>query len=206
MPPTWNPDDYQKNPTTQEFVRELNQLVDEYHECVGRFTGKTCIAIKYIRDHKNVRKLIEYWPEHNEIKKTEDDHAKVFVPKELSDMYHEAVEDSGVPVRDPKIFIELLRKIIIRLNESEFKNERNISDVNKYISISGEQEDNYLPVYEDFEFACKKCSRSIAMEIPLDAILDTMEKELVKVGYKLHKDWRSITEENVATWSHKTEI
>jgi len=203
MPPSWNPDDYQKSPVAEKFVRGLNQLVDEYAQYVERFTGQTCIAIKDIRDYKNKKKLIEYWPERNEIRKTKDDHAKASVPMELSNMYHKAVKDSGVPVQDPEIFIELLRKIIIRLNELESENERDISDVNKYVAISGEQEGNYLPVYEDFEFACKKCLRSIAMEIPLDTILGTMEEELVRAGHKLHKDWRSVTEKNVAIWSYK---
>ncbi len=59
---------------------------------------------------------------------------------------------------------------------------------------------DHIPTREDFENALRKSGKG---ETSVDNILDMMEGDLVKAGYTLHKDWRSITENNIHIWSRK---
>ncbi len=61
----------------------------------------------------------------------------------------------------------------------------------------------YIPTQEDFENACRKCLKPKIVEMPIDPVLDTMKRDIEKAGHKLHKSWRSITEQNIATWSRE---
>ena len=59
---------------------------------------------------------------------------------------------------------------------------------------------DHIPTREDFENALRKSDKG---EAAVDNILDMMEGDLLKAGYTLHKDWRSITENNIHIWSRK---
>lgn len=59
---------------------------------------------------------------------------------------------------------------------------------------------NYLPTKEDFESAFKM-STLLGERGNIDAILDQIEINAMKVGYSLKNNWRMITEKNVEIWS-----
>ena len=113
MSPTWIAEGY-NDATVKEFVHELKNLVSEYNHRIGRDEGETGLMVK---DRRSKKKLIEYWPDTNRIYRTVSDHKGAGVPQALSDEYHAAVQREGNPVKDPKVFIELLRKIIEALDD-----------------------------------------------------------------------------------------
>ena len=200
MAPSWNPNDY-SNAVVRKFVQELINLVQEYSLYVYRDAGKTGLMIK---DKKSAKKLIEYWPNKNnknKMVKTVNDHKAANVADELSSNYHNAIDNLGPSVTESNmaIFLDYLRKIIIQLNKLDPGDESNIAEK----TFINENKENYLPVRQDFENAYRKCSRFFteASEISIDKIFDTMEKDLLRKGFKLHKDWRTVTEKNIAFWA-----
>lgn len=200
MAPSWNPNDY-SNAVVRKFVQELINLVHEYSLYVYRDAGKTGLMIK---DKKSAKKLIEYWPNKNnknKMVKTVNDHKAANVADELSSNYHNAIDNLGPSVTESNmaIFLDYLRKIIIQLNKLDPGDESNIAEK----TFINENKENYLPVRQDFENAYRKCSRFFteASEISIDKIFDTMEKDLLRKGFKLHKDWRTVTEKNIDLWA-----
>ena len=59
----------------------------------------------------------------------------------------------------------------------------------------------YLPTKEDIEKAYRKLEKKHKQEVPIDELLDMVEANLNKKGHKLHKNWRSITEQKIKEWS-----
>ena len=59
---------------------------------------------------------------------------------------------------------------------------------------------NYLPTKADFEFAIKQLS-SLNEEIPLDKILDEIERNVLKAGNELDPLWRRVTEKKIISWT-----
>ena len=200
MAPSWNPNDY-SNAVVRKFVQELINLVHEYSLYVYRDAGKTGLMIK---DKKSAKKLIEYWPNKNnknKMVKTVNDHKAANVADELSSNYHNAIDNLGPSVTESNmaIFLDYLKKIITQLNEL-----KNIDKSNVFNKMSlDENEEDYLPVRADFENACRKCSQFLweTSGIPIDRIFEIMEKDLLRTGHKLHKDWRIISEKNIALWA-----
>lgn len=111
--PTWVADSY-KDATVRQFIQELKNLANEYSYRIRRDEGQTGLMLKDLVGNK---KLIEYWPNSNRIYKTVVDHKSAGVPHALSDEYHAAVTREGNPVNEPKVFTELLRKIIESLDK-----------------------------------------------------------------------------------------
>ncbi len=190
MAPSWNPNDY-SNAVVRKFVQE-------YSLYVYRDSGNTGLMIK---DKKSAKKLIEYWPNKNKVVKTVNNHKAANVADELSSNYHNAIDNLGPSVTESNmaIFLDYLRKIIIQLNKLE-----TIDKSNVFNEMSpDENEEDYLPVRADFENACRKCSQFSweTSGIPIDRIFAIMEKDLLRTGHKLHKDWRIITEKNIALWA-----
>jgi len=61
----------------------------------------------------------------------------------------------------------------------------------------------YIPTKEDFEKAYRKLEKTHKQEVPIDEVLDIVEANLTEKGRMLHENWRSITEQNIATWSRE---
>jgi len=197
MAPSWNPNDY-SDVAVKNFVQELVNLVNEYSEYVYFDSGVTGLMMK---DKKTNKKLMEYWPGKNKLINTKNNHEIANVSSDLSYSYHKAIDDIGPSITESNmaVFLDYLRKIIIQLNKLDSGDESNIAEK----TFINENKENYLPVRQDFENAYRKCSRFFteASEISIDKIFDTMEKDLLRKGFKLHKDWRTVTEKNIAFWA-----
>ena len=68
--------------------------------------------------------------------------------------------------------------------------------------ISPRSSGDYLPDKDDFEAAYRKIC-SPRGEIAIDSVLDQIEKDAINKGHFLRKNWRLITERNIAKWSKK---
>ncbi|MEO0248238.1 MAG: hypothetical protein ABIN58_01605 [candidate division WOR-3 bacterium] len=110
MSPTWVAEQY-TDPIVKEVVHELSQLVNAYSHRLYREEGTTALMVKDRRTPKN-NKLVEYWPKQNRFVNTRDNHASIGVKPELSQRYHMEIARSGNPVKDPTVFIAILREIV----------------------------------------------------------------------------------------------
>jgi len=201
MPLSWNPNDYIEDPIVMKFVSELINLKNEYSSCVYLRKDNEDQPGLMIKDIKSEKALMEYRPGENRLFARPYNYKTLDVSKRLVDDYHTAIKNIGPSITESNIaiFLNYLRKIIVQLNKLDSGGESSIS---KEIFSDG-NEGNYLPVRKDFENACRKCSRSFMeeSEISIDNIFETMEKELLRAGFKLHKNWRSVTEKNIAIWA-----
>ncbi|MCX5814359.1 MAG: hypothetical protein NT178_17715 [Proteobacteria bacterium] len=104
----WNPENPNYTiPKSQQFLRLLNQLVDENPDLLARKARKNIFI------HCRKGKLIEYSPETNTIAKTVNDHQKkLFVPEALSKDYHSLIKSYKRIASDPERIIEKLREIV----------------------------------------------------------------------------------------------
>lgn len=76
-----------------------------------------------------------------------------------------------------------------------------IDIVRKKIIETKNEEKPYVPTKEDFDEALRELSKYQKLEISIDQVFDEMETKLIKKGYELHEDWRTITEQNIKKWS-----
>lgn len=112
----WDPYEY-ADPIARELLDGLNQLRNSYRLLLEKDEGEYKSELTGNKEpsalliHNNW-KLIEYRPGDNRIIKTEDNHEKMGISRELSGRYHEAVESSGHPVADPNIFLSLLKEMV----------------------------------------------------------------------------------------------
>jgi len=59
----------------------------------------------------------------------------------------------------------------------------------------------YVPTKEDFVKVFRELLKYQKLEISIDQVFDAMEVKLIKKGYELQEDWRTITEQNIKKWS-----
>ncbi len=199
---SWNPNDYSNNLIVRKFVQELINLVQEYSSYVFLRKDSEGQPGLMIKDRKSEKALMEYRPKENSLFARPHNYKTLAVNAKLVNDYHAALKNIGPSITESNmpIFLDYLRKIIIQLNKLDPGHESNISEK----TIIDENEENYLPLREDFENACRKCSRYFmeASEISIDKIFEIMEKDLLRKGFKLHKDWRTVTEKNIAIWAN----
>ncbi|MBP8699595.1 MAG: hypothetical protein KBH82_11230 [Syntrophorhabdaceae bacterium] len=201
MPLSWNPDDYSDNLIVKKFVQELINLVQEYSSYVFLRKDNEGQPGLMIKDRKSEKALMEYRPIENRLFARPHNYKTLAVNAKLVNDYHAALKRIGPSITESNmaVFLDYLRKIIIQLNKLDPGDESNIAEK----TFINENKENYLPVRQDFENAYRKCSRFFteASEISIDKIFDTMEKDLLRKGFKLHKDWRTVTEKNIAFWA-----
>jgi hypothetical protein len=58
----------------------------------------------------------------------------------------------------------------------------------------------YIPIREDYDNARRKCLREGKERVSYDDILDVMQNDLEKAGYRLAENWRLVTKDNIEKW------
>ncbi len=95
-------------------------------------------------------------------------------------------------------------KNYIPLAEVEIPDNINQIDSSSKDNMNSKKETGlYIPTKEDFEKAYRKLEKTHKQEVPIDEVLDIVEANLTEKGRMLHENWRSITEQNIATWSRE---
>jgi hypothetical protein len=110
MSPTWVSEHY-RDPVVKQFVHELSQFVNEYSHRLRRDEWGICLMVKDRHTPKD-NKLVEYRPEKNRLINTRSNHRNIGVNPELSERYHREIARAGNPVRDPSVFVAILRDIV----------------------------------------------------------------------------------------------
>ncbi len=200
MTPSWNPGDY-SDATVKKFVQELINLVQEYSSYVFLRKDNKNQPGLMIKDRKSEKALMEYRPIENRLFARPHNYENLDVNTKLVNDYHAAIKNIGPSITESNmaIFLDYLRKIIIQLNKLDPGDESKMSEK----TFIDENEENYIPVRQDFENAFRKCNPSLIeeLEISIDKIFGAMEKDLLRKGFKLHKDWRTVTEKNITIWA-----